>query len=317
MLYSPTSTWLDLISNIPFDSEYKRVVDFASKTEQQNYFNPKVVITERSFNFVHKDGYFNISTPIEELRNVNYLAYFYVNKVIYCFITKKEYVGKNCTRIFIKTDVFQTYMFDYKLGNMFVDRCHVPRWNGDRPTYEIVDENIQIGEHKASGRQTISTYRDSYIIVSSVPLGKVEKGGITPPPTDPNLPNRLNVVNSARKLLGKPYVWGGNYPPLGSSSGTDCSGLMQWAYNDNGITITRTTYTQINDGVEIPNNSLSLQLGDLIFSNFVNGKPEHVFMFSGNVGNTLYCIEAQTEGVPIKERVFVLTSDMKIRRVLS
>ena len=38
------------------------------------------------------------------------------------------------------------------------------------------------------------------------------------------------IIESARKLIGKPYVWGGNYPPLGSSNGTDCSGLCQWAY---------------------------------------------------------------------------------------
>lgn len=36
---------------------------------------------------------------------------------------------------------------------------------------------------------------------------------------------QLAVVNSARKLIGKPYVYGGNYAPLGSDSGTDCSGL--------------------------------------------------------------------------------------------
>lgn len=32
---------------------------------------------------------------------------------------------------------------------------------------------------------------------------------------------RMKVLNSARKLIGKPYVWGGNYPPLGSDVGTD------------------------------------------------------------------------------------------------
>ena len=37
----------------------------------------------------------------------------------------------------------------------------------------------------------------------------------------------MDLVNSAKKLLGKPYTWGGNYKPLGSSPGTDCSGLSQ------------------------------------------------------------------------------------------
>ena len=38
-------------------------------------------------------------------------------------------------------------------------------------------------------------------------------------------PTGMDLVNSAAKLLGKPYTWGGNYPPLGKSPGTDCSGL--------------------------------------------------------------------------------------------
>ena len=73
-----------------------------------------------------------------------------------------------------------------------------------------------------------------------------------------------SIIESARKLIGKPYVWGGNYPPLGSSAGTDCSGLCQWAYNDNGISISRTTYTQINEGIEVTVNDL--QPGDLVFT---------------------------------------------------
>ena len=48
-------------------------------------------------------------------------------------------------------------------------------------------------------------------------------------------PDSSGVVASARKLIGKPYRWGGNYPPLGTSDGTDCSGLCMWAYNDAGL----------------------------------------------------------------------------------
>ena len=98
-------------------------------------------------------------------------------------------------------------------------------------------------------------------------------------------------------------MWGGNYPPLGSSNGTDCSGLCQWAYNDNGISISRTTYTQINEGTQV---TLSqLQPGDLVFSRFSSpGVPEHVYMFSGIKNGKYYCIEAQTEGTNILEREF-------------
>lgn len=124
------------------------------------------------------------------------------------------------------------------------------------------------------------------------------------------------IVNSARKLIGKPYVYGGNYPPLGSSNGTDCSGLMQWAFNDNGISISRTTYTQIKEGVEVTQSEL--QLGDLVFVNFSSpGVPEHVFMFSGkNSDGESMCVEAPHTGLNIRERVFTWNDTTRARRLI-
>lgn len=123
------------------------------------------------------------------------------------------------------------------------------------------------------------------------------------------------IVNSARELIGKPYVWGGNYPPLGSDNGTDCSGLCQWAYHQNGKSITRTTYTQINEGFEILESSL--KPGDLVFSNFSSpGVPEHVFLYSGDIDGVHYCVEAPRTGLNIRERSFTWTSEMRARRLL-
>lgn len=126
---------------------------------------------------------------------------------------------------------------------------------------------------------------------------------------------RDRIVTSARKLIGKPYVWGGNYPPLGTSNGTDCSGLMQWSYNDNGIKITRTTYTQINEGREIDGSEL--KPGDLVFTNFsATNTPEHVYMFSKKEGNTFYCIEAPEPGQNIRERTFYPNENMRFRNLI-
>lgn len=125
---------------------------------------------------------------------------------------------------------------------------------------------------------------------------------------------QLKVVASARKLIGKPYVWGGNYPPLGDSRGTDCSGLMQWAYNDNGIKITRTTYTQIKQGREVAHEDV--KPADLIFLRFQNGEPEHVFMYSGMKDGQHMCVEAPRTGLNIRERSFTFTSEMRIRRII-
>lgn len=66
------------------------------------------------------------------------------------------------------------------------------------------------------------------------------------------------VLNSARTLLGLPYVWGGSGP-----DGFDCSGLTGWAYAAAGISLPRTAAQQWLSG---PHPSIDqMQPGDLLF----------------------------------------------------
>lgn len=127
-------------------------------------------------------------------------------------------------------------------------------------------------------------------------------------------PQSAGVVDYARQLIGLPYSQDyfnyltNNKPPF-----ADCSSLCQWSYYQIGKTISRTTYTQIKEGIEIQYGQ-PLQAGDMIFSNFSSpGVPEHVYMYSGN--NTV--IEAQTFGTNVLERSFGgWFSGMRVRRML-
>lgn len=98
---------------------------------------------------------------------------------------------------------------------------------------------------------------------------------------DLNLPHddslASKVVDSALSRIGIPYVWGGESMAEG---GYDCSGLMQYAYGEHGISLSRTTYTQVNEGTAV--GSLSeAKPGDLIFySDSVS--PHHVAMYIGD-----------------------------------
>ena len=78
------------------------------------------------------------------------------------------------------------------------------------------------------------------------------------------------VVNEAKKHLGKPYAWGATGP-----NSFDCSGFTQYVYKQVGKSISRTTYTQINDGVAV--SYANLQPGDLVFTS-----TEHVGIYVGN-----------------------------------
>ncbi|MEU8504328.1 NlpC/P60 family protein [Streptomyces brevispora] len=79
------------------------------------------------------------------------------------------------------------------------------------------------------------------------------------------------ALQAGSTQVGKPYVSGGTGP-----NSFDCSGLTQWAYAQAGVQITRTTYTQINEGTMIGRSAL--KPGDLVFFN----NTSHVALYAGN-----------------------------------
>ncbi|SHG27097.1 Cell wall-associated hydrolase, NlpC family [Jatrophihabitans endophyticus] len=82
-----------------------------------------------------------------------------------------------------------------------------------------------------------------------------------------------DVVSTAQKYLGIPYVWGGE-----STSGMDCSGLVQKTFGDLGIDLPRTAAEQQKEGTAV-SSLADAQPGDLVFF----GDPAyHVAIYAGN-----------------------------------
>ncbi|MFC9835505.1 NlpC/P60 family protein [Rhodococcus sp. NPDC127530] len=89
------------------------------------------------------------------------------------------------------------------------------------------------------------------------------------------------VVESAVRYLGLPYVWGGGNVNGPSGGGFDCSGLTSFAVHAaTGITLPRTSETQWNIGQEVPMDQA--RPGDLLFGNWQVGGPGHVAIYIGN-----------------------------------
>ena len=500
------------LCSIPeLDIDYQNVMDFETLTQQRNFFISKVK-REVASNY-KADGEQTTLTLRTSLKSIEAFDYLFLrdetNKFFYYFITAKHQKTSETCMIEIELDVFSTYLFDFKLNESFVERCHVPRWSGGIPTTQTIDEGIPISDYVLYHTDTICKKENSYIFTSSTPLGILTGGGssgsgspsgggsasngiisrdgfrfikgyegfspyacyytgesfrtagygitenyqptyfdrlipfpcteetasivycdmvcdtfgkgvvkllnegfapinwnnfpqnkfdalvsfamncglgnlqssgiieqiqqgasddvvcaiikqyvnaggvevsglvarrqaecdiykynkytmrkivkydangkvngyVTDNNGDGHYPARLGqsdtnatlqqkVVESAKKLLGKPYVYGGNYPPLGTDNGTDCSGLCQWAFYDNGLRIGRTTKSQINEGIEISTGIL--QPSDLIFTDFNDTgrtSPSHVVLYSHKDGDgNLWAVEASQPGQPIAMR---------------
>ncbi|MER7047319.1 C40 family peptidase [Streptomyces jumonjinensis] len=113
-----------------------------------------------------------------------------------------------------------------------------------------------------------------------IPAGVLPKGYEIPSDAPKSVQTAIRWGLGA---LGTPYQWGGTcanprgQDPMGRC---DCSSLMQAAYKAGGISLTRTTYTQVKEGKAV--NAKALKPGDLLFTRGTAQVPEHVGLFIGS-----------------------------------
>lgn len=133
MEFQPNTTIM--LCNVPFDNTYKHQVVFSSPETQGKYFQARERVTLTEYLTVREklpDGsvlsYIRVDEDIESLKSMgcNYVVYRngYSGKLTFAFITKMVYINEGLTKLFIETDVWQTYCFDVELMKSFVVRQH-------------------------------------------------------------------------------------------------------------------------------------------------------------------------------------------------
>ena len=107
------------------------------------------------------------------------------------------------------------------------------------------------------------------------------------------------VVKHALSQMGVRYSWGGgnkNGPTAGSDGvGFDCSGLLQFAFGQEGVSVPRTTYELQHAGVAVPPSQA--RAGDILLCNYSSpGVPEHVKL----IMSSTQTVEAPSRGSTVR-----------------
>ncbi|MFE9255098.1 NlpC/P60 family protein [Streptomyces sp. NPDC006879] len=153
-----------------------------------------------------------------------------------------------------------------------LDQVERLRKKADAKSRELSARRAELAEHKAAAERKLAEAkrvlarltaeeRARYEASNSTAMtqGPARTGGSTAQAPAPATGSRAaRAVSFAYGALGKPYVWGATGP-----SSYDCSGLTQAAWRAAGVSLPRTTYTQINAGRRISRSQLAP--GDLIF----------------------------------------------------
>ena len=148
--------------------------------------------------------------------------------------------------------------------------------------YYTVDSNVNSdvpGTYEVTVTAVDQYGNESMVTYSVEVFEKVEE--VAPVVTQPIYKNDYvatgdmnSLVKLAYSLIGSPYAAGGNSP-----AGFDCSGFVQYLYSQVGISISRSSSTQMYDGV--PVSYENAKPGDILIWGYSAGAPTHSAIYVG------------------------------------
>ncbi|AZM90684.1 C40 family peptidase [Streptomyces sp. W1SF4] len=145
--------------------------------------------------------------------------------------------------------------------------------------HELARQKAVVEDRLATARQLLARLTAEERAAYEAQSGTAASVGADPvsaphtaPPAAAGSSRAARAVAFAYGAIGRPYVWGATGP-----GSYDCSGLTQAAWRAAGVSLPRTTYTQINAGRRVSRDQLAP--GDLVF--FYSGVT-HVGMYVGN-----------------------------------
>lgn len=157
------------IIKVPLSIDNKNQITFSSKQAQEDYFKSLPYIEMENCTYQRKDSVIRFNAHIDDIIEYNYVMYKnnnYSDKYFYAFITGMEYVNNNTTFIYITTDVFQTWQFDFTFKESFIEREMIAV-SDDVPGANLIPEGLELGEPKVESTAEFDELEPVYLVAFS------------------------------------------------------------------------------------------------------------------------------------------------------
>lgn len=163
----------------------------------------------------------------------------------------------------------------------------------------LVTEAQQEGKEEAEAFTYAVSRKSEEAQMTQEVQGNVQRTETTEVSAQP-ASNGQVIVDYACQFIGNPYVWGGT----SLTDGADCSGFVQSVFAHFGISLPRTTYDQINAGVEVSYDQA--MPGDLICYD------GHIGIYIGN--GQIVNAQNPEQGIGISPATY--TTILSVRRIV-
>lgn len=181
----PQSTVISLYKGIPWDNSYKDIRLFNSATERNTFLGTKLANSWANCSIVKNGSTILLTGQFNDYITCNYMSFtngtFSNEKTFYCFVKSVNYKNNNTFEVEYEIDWIQSYLFDFVIGECFVEREHV---NSDAIGEHTLPEDIDPGE----------------MVVSDYTMWLEEPGVLLqfiPETTEPTVSNISGVVDGS------------------------------------------------------------------------------------------------------------------------
>lgn len=122
MRIEPHST-ISLYSGVDIDNGEQ--LAFSNRSNQASYFAGKLMASNVDCTIVRKTGALRVEISGSVISKCNYLSFInpsFDNKIVYARIIDYDYINNECSEITYAIDYWQTWMFDVKFENSYIER---------------------------------------------------------------------------------------------------------------------------------------------------------------------------------------------------